>query len=119
MKNVKSPLTISTLNQYELGNALRFAEFRKSIASGDATRFEAQFEEDRESGRLRLQITNLAEVIKEANRISRSRTLTCGHRGFDILHVASALIIKATHFLTFDENQKRLAIAEGLLVPKM
>lgn len=44
-------------------------------------------------------------------------TLTGGHRGFDILHVASALIVKANRFLTFDENQKKLAKAEGLVVP--
>jgi hypothetical protein len=31
--------------------------------------------------------------------------------------VASALRMKATHFLTFDENQKKLAEAEGLVVP--
>jgi hypothetical protein len=39
------------------------------------------------------------------------------HRGFDILHVASALIMKAQRFLTFDENQKKLTEAEGLVVP--
>jgi hypothetical protein len=36
------------------------------------------------------------------------------HHGFDILHVAAARIIGATHFLTFDVNQKHLAKAVGL-----
>ena len=36
---------------------------------------------------------------------------------FDILHVAAALTIDAKQFLTFDENQRRLAEAEGLSVP--
>jgi len=40
-----------------------------------------------------------------------------GHRGFDILHVAAALILEADEFLTFDANQKRLAELEGLKVP--
>ena len=31
--------------------------------------------------------------------------------------VAAALQLKARHFLTFDANQKRLAEAEGLIVP--
>jgi hypothetical protein len=45
------------------------------------------------------------------------RTLSGGHRGFDILHVAGALKLKATHFLTFDGNQRTLAEEEGLIVP--
>jgi predicted nucleic acid-binding protein len=56
-------------------------------------------------------------VVHEAKRLSATYTLTGGHRGFDILHVASALIMKAQRFLTFDENQKKLAEAEGLVVP--
>ncbi len=37
-----------------------------------------------------------------------------GHRSFDILHVATALVRRADKFLTFDENQKKLAEAESL-----
>jgi len=33
------------------------------------------------------------------------------------LHVATALHIGASEFLTFDANQKRLAESEGLVVP--
>ena len=44
-------------------------------------------------------------------------TLEGGHRSFDILHVASALIFGATYFLTFDQNQARLASKVGMKVP--
>jgi hypothetical protein len=43
--------------------------------------------------------------------------LAGGHRGFEILHVAVALLVKAQCLLTFDENQKKLAVSEGLTVP--
>jgi len=56
-------------------------------------------------------------VVDEAKRLSATHTLTGGHRGFDILHVATALIVKAQQLLTFDVNQKKLAEAEGLIVP--
>ena len=79
--------------------------------------FWVQFEADRASGRLLIQICNLAEVVDEAKRLSASHTLAGGHRGFDILHVATALILKAQQLLTFDENQKKLTEAEGLVVP--
>lgn len=117
MKSQRTALVITSLNEYELGNALRFAEFRSGISLGEAALFWAEFESDRASGRLQIQICNLADVVHEAKRLSATHTLTGGHRGFDILHVASALIVKAQRFLTFDENQKKLAEAEGLVVP--
>ncbi|MFN5961059.1 MAG: type II toxin-antitoxin system VapC family toxin [Verrucomicrobiota bacterium] len=117
IKSQRSALTLTALSEYELGNALRFAEFRKGIGPGEAALFWAQFEADRSSGRLRIQVCNLADVVDEAKRLSATHTLTGGHLGFDILHVATALIVKARQLLTFDGNQKRLAESEGLIVP--
>jgi predicted nucleic acid-binding protein len=117
MKSQQRALTLSSLSEYELGNALRFAEFRKGIAPGDAAVFWSQFEADRASGRVQIQVCNLADVIAEAKRLSVTHTLKGGHRGFDILHVATALVANAQQFLTFDGNQKKLAEAEGLVVP--
>ena len=110
-------IVISSLNRFELINALRFAECRKAIAAGNAALFAAQFDEDRLGGRLAEKTCNLAEVLAEATRLSAAHTLTGGHRGFDILHVAAARVLGASHFLTFDANQKRLAQNEGLKVP--
>ncbi len=117
IKSQRSALTITTLGEYELGNALRYSEFRKGIAAGEAALFWAQFEADRASGRLQVHVCNLADVVDEAKRLSATHTLTGGHRGFDILHVATALAVKAQQLLTFDGNQKKLAEAEGLVVP--
>ena len=113
----RTPLTLSTLNEYELANALRFAEFRKGIAPGAAAVYWSQVEADLAGGRLISQICNLADVVDVAKRLSATYTLGGGHRGFDILHVGVALHWKASEFLTFDENQKSLATAEGLRVP--
>lgn len=117
LKSRRTVLTITTLNEYELGNALRFAEFRKAIGPGEAALFWAQYEADRASGRVKVMVCNLADVVEEAKRLSVTYTLTGGHRGFDILHVAAAIKLKAKQLLTFDENQMKLAKAEGLVVP--
>jgi predicted nucleic acid-binding protein len=37
-----------------------------------------------------------------------------GTRALDILHVASALLLRAERILTFDDRQRQLAHAEGL-----
>jgi predicted nucleic acid-binding protein len=114
---VSDPVFISSLNHFELTNALRCAEFRKSIQPGDAARFQSHFGADILGGRLVEKDLKLADILAEASHLSKAHTLTGGHRGFEILHVAAAKIIGATHFLTFDANQKRLAENEGLIVP--
>lgn len=112
-----SPLVLSSLNPLEFCNAVRFLECRKVIPAGSAARYLADFQAAIDQGRLVVRSCNLADVIDEAKRLSLVHTLTGGHRGFDILHVASALQMKATRFLTFDANQKKLAESEGVLVP--
>jgi predicted nucleic acid-binding protein len=110
-------LYLNSLTHFEFGNALRFSEFRKAIPAGAAAQYWAGFEAAIAQGRLIVATSNLADVVDEARRLSATRTLTGGHRGFDVLHVASALKLNATHFLTFDGNQKLLAETEGLVVP--
>lgn len=58
-----------------------------------------------------------AVVHQRAEALSSAHTLASGHRLADILHVATALHFGVTAFLTFDGNQKKLAEAEGLVVP--
>lgn len=117
MKGQRNPLTLTSLIEYELAHALRFAEWRKAIAVGEAALFLAQFEADRAAGRVVIRVCNLADLVDEAKRLSATHTLTGGHRAFDILHVAGALIFKASKFLTFDAKQKKLAEAERINVP--
>jgi predicted nucleic acid-binding protein len=57
------------------------------------------------------------DVHRMAERLAFQHTAKRGHRSFDVLHIATALHIGASEFLTFDANQKELAEAEGLVVP--
>ena len=58
-----------------------------------------------------------ADVVSIGERLSAQYTWTEGYRGFDVLHVATALHLGARELLTFDTKQKQLAEAEGLVVP--
>ena len=113
----RRPLVVTALNEFELSNALRFAEWRGAIPTGQAAAFWADFQYDQAAGRVVRHACNLAAVLDEALRLSAAYTVACGHRSFDIMHVAAGLVIEAQHFLTFDQNQRRLAEAEGLAVP--
>ena len=110
-------IVVTILSRFELINALRFAECRRFIPLGKSADFTADFEFDLRDGRLVERSCSLSEVMAEAFRLSQAHTLTGGHRGFDILHVAAAKVTGATHFLTFDANQKKLAEKEGLVAP--
>jgi predicted nucleic acid-binding protein len=110
------PITVTALNRYELGNALRFAVFRKVVAPADALHSLAAFEADMKSGHLHLARCDLDAVVAEATRLSERHTSAGGHRSLDVLHVAAARVLKATVFLSFDLNQRKLAAAVGLTV---
>jgi len=115
-RQARIPISVTVLNRYEFGNAVRFAAFRKAISQADALTSLAAFETDLKSGYLQLVQLDFAAVIAEAARLSELHTLSGGHRSFDILHVASARLLKATTFLTFDANQRKLAATVRLAV---
>ena len=115
-QQTKQPIAVTALNRYEFANAIRFATFRKAIPPGDAQASVAAFETDLKHGLLQLTSCDLAAVVAEADRLSELHTVTGGHRSFDILHVATARVLKATTLLTFDLNQRKLARAVRLAV---
>jgi predicted nucleic acid-binding protein len=114
VRRLHRPLTLSILNEFELENALRFAVWRQLFTVAQVNHFLAAFDADLRAGRLVVSPCNLVQVVTEARRLSAAHTAVAGHRSFDILHVAAALLLKAGEFLSFDANQRRLAEAEGL-----
>ena len=109
VQQAQLPITVTALGRYELGNAIRFAAFRKAISPADARASLAAVEADLKSGHLQPASCDLAAIVTEAARLSELHTVSGGHRSFDILHVATARLLKATTFLSFDANQRRLA----------
>lgn len=115
-RRAQRPLAVTTLQRYELANAIRFAAFRKAISSTDAAASLAAFDADLKHGALQMTPCDLAAVVTEAERLSELHTLLGGHRSFDILHVATARVLRATMFLSFDVNQRKLASAANLSI---
>jgi predicted nucleic acid-binding protein len=109
-------LTISPFIEYELPNAIRLSVFRNLRDTAAGATILAAFEADQAAGHFDRPICNLASVLQEAKRLSSIYTMHSGHRAFDILHVATALHLGATEFLSFDQNQRKLATAVGLAI---
>ena len=56
------------------------------------------------------------DALREAERLGAAHLTETGARSGDLLHVASAVILGAREFLTFDERQAKLARRAGLKV---
>jgi predicted nucleic acid-binding protein len=110
------PFLITTLGRFELLNAIRLSAFRKLIDKKMAVADLHAAEKDLATGVLKIKACDWTAGHLEAERLSAAHTLRGGHRGMDTLHVATALILKATEFRSFDQNQRQLAVAEGLMV---
>jgi predicted nucleic acid-binding protein len=115
-RQATQPIVVTALHRYEFANAIRFAAFRKVISRSAALTSLAAFDADLKHGILQLAPCDLTAVVNEAERLSELHTLTGGHRPFDILHIASARVLKAKTILTFDHNRRKLANAVRLSV---
>ncbi len=79
-RQARIPISVTVLNRYEFGNAVRFAAFKKVISQAEARATLEAFETDLKSGYLQLVQPDFAAVIAEAARLSELYTLSGGHR---------------------------------------
>jgi len=70
-----------------------------------------------ENGSFREEPCDWLRIADLATELSERHTIARGCRAFDLFHVATALHLGHTEFLTFDGTQRGLAEAEGLVVP--
>ncbi len=95
---------------------MHLAIFRRTLPADDAAKMQAAFEMDLASGGLVRPACDLTGVLIEAKRLSATYTPGHGCRAYDVIHVAAALYLNAGDFLSFDANQRALAVAENLAV---
>ena len=111
------PLPFVWLHQLELRNALRLRVFRGEITPLQREAALNLILADLAGGVLAAVSPPHAAMMTEAERLSALHSEALGTRSLDILHVASALVLGAADFLTFDRRQAALATAAGLKVP--
>ncbi|MCF7675149.1 MAG: PIN domain-containing protein [Akkermansiaceae bacterium] len=113
---LKIPLALTLLQRHELRNAFRLAVFRKVMTLERCEAVLVEIEVDIKTGVLVETPVSWAEVFAGAEALSAAHSKTLGTRGFDVLHVATAIALGTKDFLTFDSRQKTLAVKAGLKV---
>lgn len=114
MNHQPLPLPMTWLHQLEFRNALRLRVFRKEITTVQRDASINALLSDLAAGVLAHAEPPLADLTREAERLSAQHSEALGTRSLDILHVASALVLGLSTFLTFDQRQCALAKAARL-----
>jgi predicted nucleic acid-binding protein len=115
LKEASLPVFLTPFGEFELVNAISLRVFRREIPVAEARDARSHVLRGIDNGvLLRKPIENA--TYERAEEIARRRTPHLGTRALDILHVASAPVLRANTFYTFDRNQGLLAKAEGLSI---
>ena len=123
MEALAGSLQISSLLLLEFRQSVRLQirlhgyDRTKGFPRMEGERMLRNLQADLASGVVANAPVNWPEVHYLAEGLSGKHTSMKGFRFTDILHVATALHLGVSEFLTFDGKQKKLATAEGLQVP--
>lgn len=110
------PLLLTDLLEMELVNALHAKVFRREMTPAERDQCLAAFHADIAAGfweRCTLAPTALRNRVIA---LATKHTPTLGTRTLDLVHVAAALELGCTEFLSLDHRQRTAAVAEGLTV---
>jgi predicted nucleic acid-binding protein len=123
MESFEGQIVVSSLVLWEFRQSARFQVFQhhkdktKGFSKSEAERMLKALQDQIDAGIFELAAVDWQDVHSIAEALSATHTIKHGHRPMDILHLAAAKHLKLRHFLTFDQNQKKLALAEGFEVP--
>jgi predicted nucleic acid-binding protein len=117
------PLPVSWLHRVELINAFQLHVFtgklggQTRITTEQASAAQAAFWTDvAQATFLRPVQIDFAELQSQFEELALRYTAKQGFRTYDLLHVATALLLLCDTFWSFDPKASRLASLEGLLV---
>ncbi len=109
-------IPLTRFHELEFTNAIFLKQFRMEITDDQVRLILGKFNEHQTRGVYYHPQINWTDTLNIAIDLAHSHTSNTGSRSLDILHVASALAVKANRFLTLDDRQSELASAAGLKV---
>jgi predicted nucleic acid-binding protein len=111
-----APLPLTHLQEAEIRNSFRLKVFRKETNAAVLQISLSLLDDDIRQGRLERIAPDAAAVYRRAEILSQLHAVATGARTLDILHVAAALEMGSTRFISFDQRQRAIAKKAGLKV---
>jgi len=112
------PIPYTHFHAIEIRTALRLKRGRGEISDSQLKGALRDLQQDIDAGRLDRPAYDLSIVFHKAEQLSEKYAAATLSRSLDILHVAAAVVIGATQFITFDARQAALASKAGLTLKK-
>ncbi len=113
---VSDSLVFTPFHRLELRAALRGRVFRQELTPSELRHALQRNNRHLLEGILQHTPLPWNDALREAERLGEAHLAATGVRSGDLLHVASAVVLGARDFLTFDQRQKKLARLAGLKV---
>jgi predicted nucleic acid-binding protein len=116
MQRLTEPLPFTPFHRHELRTGIRFRAFRRDITTEQCMSVFREIEGDLTDNILTHTPIPWTDVFRNAESIAEKHSGTLGVRSLDLLHVALAVTLGTSDFVTFDTRQSSLAKAVGLKV---
>jgi predicted nucleic acid-binding protein len=113
VRHLDPSVLLTPLVELELTNALQLRVFRREASVAEIRAARSELLSHVSGGFFSLSAMP-ATVYEIAQRMALKQSALSGTRTLDILHVASAIVLRAEEFWSFDIRQGQLAQAEGL-----
>lgn len=114
--SVAPPIRLTDWHRVEISNAFQRAVKNGRITAEQAELLWQDFTTDVLAGRFEIVAIDHATLLTRTLALTQKHTSNTGTRSLDLIHIASALEIGATDFLSFDSRQRETATAEGFKV---
>lgn len=115
-QRLRGTLPLTRFGRAEIVNSLCLAVNRKLIDGGVAQGAIADLDADISEGRVALVDALWRRTLDTAADLSLAHTAKLATRTLDVLHVATAIVLESTHFVSYDARQLALASAVGFKV---
>ncbi|MCP4623456.1 MAG: type II toxin-antitoxin system VapC family toxin [bacterium] len=116
LRSNKQAIPLTRFHELEFINAIQLKQFRAEITENETELVISRFDGHEKRGVYYRPQLEWPNVFNIAMGLSKNFSNALGSRSLDILHVASALSIKADKFLTLDQRQSELARSVGLKI---
>ena len=110
------PSLLSDWHRLEIANAFQRAVRNGRVTPAKAALMWQNFTADIAGGRVEIKLVDHTTVLARAIALTQKHTPTLGTRSLDLVHIATALELGVTEFLSLDTRQRQAASAEGLAV---
>jgi predicted nucleic acid-binding protein len=118
LQRLSEELAFTPFHRLEVRTALRLRVFRTDNSVSELKSAFQRIDDDLSEGILQHTPLHWSDALREAERLGEAHLTHSGARSGDLLHVASAVVLGAREFVTFDQRQTELARRAGLKVKR-